>query len=164
MKKAVKIAVIAIAAFMLVGGGIYLGMNWNTGSSEPESAEIDESAETYSGNRDTYSGEKNTDTIDIPGFDALNIKANQTDQSVNLYNPQENTVYFKMSIYLSDGTKLWESKLVEPGKAIYKITLNQSLPVGAYENCTLKYECFAMDDAQTPLNGSEIKFTMNALE
>ncbi len=83
---------------------------------------------------------------------------------MNFYNPEQNTCYFKMSLLLPDGTQLWESGLVEPGKAVYEITLNQTLTAGKYENATLKYECFAMDDEQTPLNGSEIKLTLNALE
>lgn len=69
-----------------------------------------------------------------------------------------------MTLFLNDGTKLWESKLIEPGKAVYDITLSQALPAGIYEDCVLKYECFKMDEDQTPLNGSEIKFTMNVFE
>lgn len=69
-----------------------------------------------------------------------------------------------MSLLLSDGTKLWESKLIAPGKAVYTITLNEALNAGVYENATLKYDCFTMDEAQTPLNGSEIKLTLNVRE
>ena len=94
----------------------------------------------------------------------MNFQAGVTEQAVNLYNPEQNTCYFKMTILLSDGTKLWESELVEPGKAIYEITLNEPLEAGEYEDCTLKYECFELNDEQTPLNGSEIKFSLNVLE
>lgn len=171
MNKTAKAILIAVLAIILAGGGIVAGMNWNHWFGEEDApaaaeatAEVDDSAEDYTGNKDTYTGKKNTDTIDIPGFDVMNFKAGTKEQSVNLYNPEQNTCYFKMSILLSDGTKLWESKLIEPGKAIYDITLNQSLPEGEYEDCTLKYECFAMDEEQTPLNGSEIKFTLKVLE
>ena len=100
-------------------------------------------------------------TIAIPGFDSLNFKAGVTEQAVSLYNPNQNTCYFKMSLILADGTKLWESKLVEPGQAFYKITLNQPLSVGTYENAVLKYECFSNSDGSGVLNGSENKFTLN---
>ena len=30
-----------------------------------------------------------------------------------------------------------------------------------YENCILKYDCFQMNEELTPLNGSQITFTMN---
>lgn len=165
MDKTAKTVLAVVFALLLVGGGVFVGRNWNHWfGKEPVSAELDKSAEDYTGNKDTYTGEKNTDTIDIPGFDVMNLKADTLEQSVNLYNPEQNTCYFKMSVYLSDGTKLWESKLVEPGKAIYTITLERALSAGAYEDCTLKYECFAMDGEQTPLNGSEIRFTMNVIE
>lgn len=167
MNKTAKIILIAILAFVLLGGGVFIGINWNNwfGKEEaPATAEVDEDAEDYNGDRDVYQGEKNTDTIDIPGFDVMNIKAGTKEQSVNLYNPEQNTCYFKMSILLNDGTKLWESKLIEPGKAVYDLTLNESLSAGEYEDATLKYECFAMNEEQTPLNGSEIKFTLNVLE
>lgn len=151
---------------LLVIGGVFIGINWNNWFRDEPAAitNVDENAEDYTGDRDVYQGQKNTDTIDIPGFDVMNLKAGTTEQSVNLYNPEQNSCYFKMSIILEDNTLLWESNLVEPGKAIYSLTLNQILSTGTYENCILKYECFAMDEEQTPLNGSEIEFTLNVLK
>lgn len=165
MKKTGKTILLLVLAAVLLGGGIFVGVNWNNWfGDKPLSADVDDNAEDYTGNKDTYTGKKNTDTIDIPGFDIMNFKAGTTEQSVNLYNPKENTCYFKLTLLLNDGTVLWESKLIEPNKAIYDITINQNLSVGEYKDCTLKYECFAMDEQQTPLNGSEIKFTLNVLE
>lgn len=165
MNKITKIVLIAVLAVVLAGGGIIVGINWNNWfGDKPAASEVDKNTRDYTGDKDTYTGRKNSDTIDIPGFDTMNLKAGTKKQSVNLHNPGENTCYFKMSIILKDGTKLWESKLVEPGKAVYDITLNQSLSAGAYPDCTLKYECFKMNKEQTPLNGSEIKFTLNVIE
>lgn len=166
MRKSIKVLFLILLAVVLVGGGIFAGMNWNRwfGEEPAATADVDSNTEEYTGDRDTYTGKKNTDTIDIPGFDGMNLKANTKEQSVNLYNPEQNTCYFQMSLLLPDGTQLWKSGLVEPGKAVYEITLNQTLEAGEYENATLKYECFAMDEEQTPLNGSEIKLTLNVLE
>lgn len=171
MNKTAKTILIVLAAVFLVGGGVFAGMNWNSWFGKEEApqtaetvAEVDAGAEDYTGDRDTYTGQKNTETIDIPGFASMSFKAGATEQAVNLYNPEQNTCYFKMSILLNDGTKLWESNLIEPGKAIYELSLEEALFVGQYEDCTLKYECFDLNDAQTPLNGSEIKFTLNVLE
>ena len=167
MSNAVKKALLVVIVVLLVAGGVFVGMNWSSwfGKEEPVvEAEIDENAEDYTGAQDTYQGEKHTDSIDIPGFDAITLKADETEQNVNFYNPGVNTCYFKMTLLLADGTILWESKLVEPDKAIYKISLNQSLEAGEYEDAVLKYECFAMDEEQTPLNGSEIRLTLKVLE
>lgn len=159
-----KAVLLVLTAVILVGGGLFIGRLWPQWFGKPPvTAKLDESAEAYTGKKETYTGEKNTDTIDIPGFDSMNLQADTKEQRVNLYNPEQNTCYFKISIYLKDGTQLWESELIEPGQAIYELTLNQTLSTGAYEACTLKYECFTMDDWQKPLNGSEVKFTMNVL-
>lgn len=165
MKNKKTIWIVCGFVFLLLSG-IVVGMNLNKWFSNPEAPvmEVDDSSEEWTGNKETYTGKKNTDTIDIPGFGAINLKAGVAEQAVNLYNPPQNTCYFKMSLLLSDGTKLWESKLIAPGKAVYTITLNEALNAGVYENATLKYDCFTMDEAQTPLNGSEIKLTLNVRE
>lgn len=165
MRSKTKVILIVVLSVFLVGGGITLGLNWNSWfGTESKTADVDENAESYTGDKDTYKGKKNSDTISIPGFDVMNLQAGVAEQKVNLHNPEKNICYFKMTLFLSDGTKLWESKLIEPGKAVYDITLSQALSAGTYENCVLKYECFKMDKDLTPLNGSEIKFTMNVLD
>ena len=98
--------------------------------------------------------------IAIPGYKSLSLKAGQTEQSVNLYNPAENDCYFVMTLLLPDGTQIWKSKMVEPGKGLYEITLDQPVEAGTYENSTLKYECYRMDEELTALNGSEIRLTL----
>ena len=167
MSKTTKMILLILLAVILVCGGVFVGINWNNwfGKEDtPAAAGVDENAEDYTGEREVYQGEKNTDTIDIPGFDAINLKAGTTKQSVNLYNPEQNTCYFKMTISLSDGTTLWESDLIEPGKGLYEIELKKTLEAGTYENAVLKYECFTLDEAQSPLNGAEVKFTIHVLE
>ena len=162
-----KILLLIVLVILLVGAGVFVGLNWNTwfGEDTPQGGGLttDENAEDWTGEQDVYEGEKNTDTIDIPGYGSITLKADAAEQSVNLYNPEQNTCYFRMTLLLSDGTQLWQSGLIEPGKGIYDITLEQTLAAGSYEDAVLKYECFAMDDAQTPLNGSEIKLTLNVI-
>lgn len=162
-----KILLLTVLVILLVGAGIFVGLNWNNwfGEDTPQGGGLttDENAQDWTGEQDVYEGEKNTDTIDIPGYGSITLKADSAEQSVNLYNPEQNTCYFRITLLLSDGTQLWQSGLIEPGKGIYDITLEQTLAAGTYEDAVLKYECFAMDDAQTPLNGSEIKLTLNVI-
>lgn len=165
MNNQVKRILVILLAVVLVGAGIFVGANWNRWFGEkPALADVDDNVEDYTGDKETYTGQKNTDTIDIPGFDVMNLKAGEKAQKVNLHNPEQNTCYFKMSLYLPDGEKLWESGLVEPGKGLYDITLSEALEAGTYENAVLKYECFTLDENQSPLNGAEIKITINVLE
>lgn len=103
--------------------------------------------------------EKNPDAIAIPGYEILELQANQKQQSLSLPNPPQNVCYFQISLYLEDGTLLWKSELVEPGAVSQPILLNRALKEGTYANAVLKYDCFKMD-GQTPLNGAETKLTL----
>ena len=103
---------------------------------------------------------KLTDTIDIPQFGWLNLKANTVEQTLTFENPPQNFAQFRISILLEDGTVLWTSELIQPGETSAPVTLSQPLPAGKYENATLKHECFRMDEALTPLNGAEARLTL----
>ena len=103
--------------------------------------------------------EKNPDAIAIPGYEILELQADQKQQSLSLPNPPQNVCYFQISLYLEDGTLLWKSELIEPGAISKPILLHQELAKGTYANAVLKYDCFKAD-GQTPLNGAETKLTL----
>lgn len=158
---AVLLIVICCFVFSMLGGTESVQQSSETSSQNSKMAV--ESAGDWEGSKSTYTGEKNVDTIDIPGFSEMNFKAGARAQSVNLFNPENNTCYFRMSLLLPDRTEIWKSNLVEPGKGLYEITLNRTLEEGVYEGAILKYECFSLSD-QSPLNGSEIKIKINVLK
>ena len=54
------------------------------------------------------------DSISIPGFDFLSLQAGAQEQSMPLYNPENNACYFRISLLL-DGGALWRSDLLAPG-------------------------------------------------
>lgn len=104
--------------------------------------------------------EKNQGSISIPGYEIIHLKADTKQQTVGLPNPAENNCYFQISLYLEDGTLLWQSDYVKPGNISEPILLSRPLTAGSYRNAKLKYECFTMDGSQTPLNGAETKLTL----
>ena len=106
------------------------------------------------------STEKNPDSIAIPGYEALELKAGSKKQSLALPNPEQNMCYFEITLYLEDGTLLWQSELIEPGEISKPMTLTQELEKGTYPNALLRYACYRMDEARTPLNGAEMKVTL----
>ena len=113
-------------------------------------------------NAETWEGEKplpqqgNNAEISIPGFKTLVFYADQIEQKVNLYNPENNICLFRMTIY-ADNEKVYQSGFVEPGKGFYAISLEKTLPKGEYEGLLL-YECFLTDGTQ--LNGAEVEFNL----
>lgn len=121
--------------------------------------------DTSTGNKDDGSTEaetvveKNPDAIAIPGYEILELQANQKQQPLSLPNPPQNVCYFQISLYLEDGTLLWKSELIEPGTVSKPILLHQELAKGTYTNAVLKYDCFKMD-GKTPINGAETKLTL----
>ena len=98
----------------------------------------------------------------IPGYEALHFKAGQTEQQIIFRNPQENQCYFRLSLYLDDGTEIWRaSDILEPGGALTSIELHRPLTEGTYPNAVLKYECYSLGD-NTRLNGAEIRLMIKA--
>lgn len=104
--------------------------------------------------------EKNKDSIAIPGYEGIALKADTKQQTVGLPNPPQNTCFFRITLSLEDGTVLWQSDLVEPGEVSEPIKLKQRLQKGTYPNSLLKYECFTMDGNLSPLNSAATKLTL----
>ena len=105
--------------------------------------------------------EKNTDSIAIPGYEAITLKADTKQQSIGLPNPPQNTCYFQITLMLEDGRILWESDLVKPGDISTPIILTQPLQKGTYPNAILKYNCYTMDGTMTALNSAATKLMLH---
>lgn len=158
MKKIKSKLLLLIGVAVLLGVGIFIGLNFNGNSTGPVMQEVAADAEDTKESA-TKEVVPQSESIAIPGFGQVNLVADTHEQMVNFFNPEENTNYFKLTLMLADGTVLWTSDLLEPGKAFYNIQLDQTLAAGEYEEAVLKYECFTMAD-QSPLNGSEIKLRL----
>ena len=104
--------------------------------------------------------EKNDNTISIPGYEGISLVADTKQQTVGLPNPAQNTCYFQITLLLENGTELWQSKLIEPGKVSDPMKLVNALPKGTYPNAILQYDCYSMDGNMTALNGAETKLTL----
>lgn len=109
-----------------------------------------------------YSSIAENPNISIPGYNTLSFRAGEQEQSVDFYNPKENTCWFRLTLVLQDGSEdgvtLWTSDRIEPEQRVERITLSQTLDSGDYP-AVLKYECFSLKD-ESPLNGSDITLTL----
>lgn len=108
----------------------------------------------------TTTAQKNPNSIAIPGYEMLTLKADSTKQTICLPNPPQNCCYFKITLSLEDGTVLWQSDFVPPGETSAAITLSKPLSKGTYTGAKLTYQCFQMNEDFTPLNGAETKLTL----
>ena len=143
------LAVVAIAMIALLLILILKGCN-HTEASNQENTESNTAATV----------EKNPDSIAIPGYEMLELKAGSKEQSLCMPNPPQNCCYFQICLYMEDGTLLWESELIEPGKTSKPIVLSKALEKGMYPNAVLRYSCYRMDENLSPLNGAETKLTL----
>ncbi len=116
---------------------------------------LDPNAEQYKG---SYVAEAQGGSIAIPGFDTLKLKADTYEQTPGFHNPESNNCYFVIELKLSDGTSIYKSGLLAPGKAIYNTRLSSTLPAGTYPASVI-YHCYALDGLAEQ-NGAEVKITL----
>lgn len=95
-----------------------------------------------------------TRSIAIPGFEAVQLKAGQQEQSVSFYNPAGNSCYFQLSLILN-GEELFSSDMIAPGEELHDICIAQPLAAGVYYDARIRYRSFDLDSLEE-LNGAEV--------
>ena len=110
-----------------------------------------------------YGIREKSDSVSLPGYTVLNLQADTVSQNLVLENPAKNDYWLVISLRLSDGTVLWKSRPVAPGKHTEAITLTKPLSVGTYEDASLCYTCYADGAARQALNSANtsIKLLVN---
>ena len=98
--------------------------------------------------------------INVPAVSQLVFDADALSQSLQLDN--DNMCYMEISIYLSDDTLIYKSGQINPNEHITDIELLQPLKRGRYNNCTMLYEFFSLDD-NTALNSAVTTISITAL-
>ena len=162
-KKLIRIVLVVVLAVALVAAGFFLARH------KARTGPVTNIAETFEFEdeqvRETVSAEPAiTRGIRIPGYSIIPVKANSTDVKVELYNPEDNEVYFQIAFFLKGDTedeKIFESKLLKPGQHIYDIALTRGLPAGDYP-MTIQYSTFSTDGEYTPRNGATVDCTLRA--
>ena len=122
---------------------------------------LEEGAEVWDGEmKDMSEGQTG---IKIPGYGEITVPAGETTWQITLANPEENTFYFKYTVTLGDSeTPIYESDLIEPGKAVREFEVTEPLEAGDYE-IHLNISTYAMDEELTPLNGAVVKAVLHVV-
>jgi hypothetical protein len=99
------------------------------------------------------------ESISIPGFESIKIPSEQTVVSSPFYNPQSNSCYFEITVFLSDTNEMiYQSKLITPGQKLYRIELMRTLTEGEYA-AVIQYKTFSIEDFSV-LNGANLPVTL----
>jgi len=165
------IVLIIILVLLLTFGGVFVGLNWNNWFGEKDnqptqtsqsdtSVDIDPNAGNWDGSKPEDKGGA-SQGIKIPGYPSITIAADTQDVKMALLNPEDNPCYFKFEIVLKDTNEtIFESKYVEPGKAITDVTLTQPLSEGEYP-AIIKISTLSLD-GKNPLNGANVETVLIA--
>ena len=171
------IVIIIILVLLLICGGIFVGLNWNnwfggngdkddktvqaSQMSQPEnSVDLDPNAGTWEGSKPEDKGGA-SQGIKIPGYPSITIAADSKNVTMALLNPEGNPCYFKFEIVLKDTDEtIFESKYVEPGKAITDVELTKPLSAGEYP-AIIKISTLSLDGS-SPMNGANVETVLIA--
>ena len=162
MKKMYLIVIIILLLFLFAAGvGFYFSNKTNTPIAKVRGVLLEDPYAVNISNDSNNTG-NSSDSISIPGFDKLTILSGKKVVGCEIFNPSRNPCYFVAVISLEDGTELYRSGLIAPGKGIYKMTLSQPLSEGTY-NATLTYQCYSLDSSRAELNGAITHFILEVI-
>ena len=141
-RRKIGIGIAVCACVLLIGAGLYLTRN-----NKQETQESPDSA--FVPDLDPDASTQEAKESDPP-------EADKKDVQMNLMNPEGNPCYFTFTLVLKDTDEtIYQSKMVEPGKAITQITLSKELSAGEYP-AILKISTAVMDDGRA-MNGANVE-------
>lgn len=159
-KDKVIIAVLTLAVIIFAVSAISMFfININKNYSIPENNKglsIAENAEKWDKTLDDLNNKESG--IKIPGYGSVTITENTKEADITLVNPEGNPCYFEY-VLEADGNVLYKSDLIEPGKAVKKVTLENVPKPGTYK-LVMKINTYGFDENLSPLNGAEVKTTL----
>lgn len=126
-KKICLIGAISVIVIMIaIGGFFFTGKDTLFGGMKMEK-------NTIEWNQDMESADKNAD-IQIPYYSDIYMEGGTDSIDMMLVNPKENECYFAYTFILSEtGQEIYQSDLIEPGRALEEVKLNQKMGTGRYK-------------------------------
>lgn len=146
-----------LVALTVLLAAVAVFLAWYIPNSMPKTPGLDEAAVAYH-----IEGLSNNDPsqIMLPGLGTMQLTAGQTHVEKVLLNPEGNPCYFRFRLVRKDtGETLYESGLVEPGKAIVNFDINRPLEAGSYQT-EMHIETSSLEDAQESLNNGVVAVTL----
>lgn len=160
-KKRQWIILAAVLVILAAAAGLFLTYGTRRENPDGKGIVLEEGAEDWDGEmKDMSEGQTG---IKIPGYGEITVPTGETTWKITLANPEENTCYFKYTVTIDDSeTPIYESDLIEPGKAVREFEVTEPLEAGDYE-IHLNISTYAMDEELTPLNGAVVKAVLHVV-
>lgn len=160
-KRKYQIVIALLAIVIAAGAGYWIHTYSKEKPDTDSSAYVDPNASAWDDGLDRP--EQIENKILIPGYSGAQMNAGDSELKLSIGNPEENTCYLKATLLLEDGTILYESGFLEPGKGVQKVELKQTLAAGVYA-ALVHYQGYTMDSEPKELNSSDSAFTLTVLE
>ena len=160
-KKRQWIILAAVLVILAAAAGLFLTFGTRRENPDGKGIVLEEGAEDWDGEmKDMSEGQTG---IKIPGYGEITVPTGETTWKITLANPEENTCYFKYTVTIDDSeTPIYESDLIEPGKAVREFEVTEPLEAGDCE-IHLNISTYAMDEELTPLNGAVVKAVLHVV-
>ena len=141
----VAIALVLLLVFALKG----CNDDGNTGGYRPTLPEIQLNGD------DGYIENAPQQGIELPATTGLVFNGGSKTQSVDFYNPSKNQCVVTVSLYLADGTLLYESDYLRPSDVVQTIEISRELKTGLYKGALMVYNCYSMTEPYVPISRCE---------
>lgn len=105
--------------------------------------------------------ENERQTASIPVVTTMYFDVGSQSQEVDITNEDSNPCAFVVSLYLADGTKLFETGTIEPGNSVKVVNLESEVKSGTYNDALLVYTCYSTDGSMTPLTRCEFVISIS---
>lgn len=159
-KKKLLILVLVLAVFSGIG---VMGMRYakKDHAAAGKGLVLEENAQEW--NKDLTDVSAGQRGIKIPGYADISVSREDRNWKITLVNPEENPCYFQYTLELAEtGTILYESGLIEPGKAVMEFEPENVPEAGDYE-LYLNISTYSYDEDKTPMNGAQVKAELHII-
>ncbi len=159
VRKNRKIWMIGAVFVIVLAAGITAGY-FLLGDRDTASNGLKVQKNTIEWDQDMQSADKNAD-IQIPYYGDVYMEGGSDKIDMTLVNPKENDCYFVYTFILSDtGEEIYQSDLIEPGRALTEADLEDEVPAGTYK-MDIRIDTYTMDDQKT-LNNAVVSTNLIA--
>ena len=101
--------------------------------------------------------------IKIPGYGELTIDQNAETFHMSLVNPEGNPCYLKYTLEIPEASEvLYDSELIEPGKAITEFAVDNLPEKGDYE-LFINIGTYSLDKSLESMNGAQVKTILHVV-
>ena len=101
--------------------------------------------------------------IKIPGYGELTIGKDAGGFQMSLVNPEGNPCYFRYTLEIPEmSAVLYDSDLIEPGKAITEFAV-QNLPEKGDYDLYINISTYSLDESLESMNGAQVKTILHVV-